>query len=512
MWRLIRSLNSNEKLFFKRNFSAIPSPSRRVYLQLFDAIAAQKKYDEAVIIKKLSPALNKKNIASQKNYLLRQLCDSLLMYENRFQPGADIYKQIQLIRLYRKKGMLNEAHILWKKAVVQARSSESFALLNLLKTEFEKMIMFSSSHLKYDELHSIFKSNLITYTTYAEMITLRDIYTETLLLKRKAHYDMDEALKTRISTLLQQVDNCTPPEQNRSFWYGHYYRMSRATLLYLQNDINNSLGLLQELFTEWKKNTRFIATHGEYFVELLYMINYAGILQGSFNYVSAVFNDPVHELVKEPVQRANFEAIKHLALNKIYNKTARYNEVNRLLPNMKKKYTEWESLLNADMNRTVSLSLGIGYLVMEQFDDALYFLKRGITMFRDGVRDEQDATARLLLLLVSYSMNNSRLFDAEYRSAYAFFYKRKRKHIFEKELVQCLHRTFYMKDNKMKVAELKKTLAVFENNKTDVVQQMAFRIFNFPGWLMSRIQRISYRQFAEKMLKMKKGEYTAAAV
>lgn len=512
MWRFIRALNSNEKLFFKRNFSVIPSPSNRLYLQLFDAIAAQKKYDETVIIKKLSPGLSKKNIASQKNYLQQQLCDSLLMYENRLQAGADIYKQIQLIRLYRKKGMLNEAHAIWKKAVVQARSSESFALLNLLKTEFEKMIMFSSSHLKYDELHSIFKSNLITYTTYAEMITLRDIYTESLLLKRKAHYDMDEALKTRINTLLRQVDSCTPPEQNRSFWYGHYYRMSRATLLYLLNDISNSLGLLQELFTEWKKNTRFIATHGEYFIELLYMINYAGILNGSFSYVSNVFKDPVTELVKEPIQRANVEAIKYLALNKIYNKTARYNEVNRLLVLMKKQYKEWEPLLNADMNRTVSLSLGIGCLVLEQFDDALYFIKRGITLFRDGARDEHDATARLLLLLVCYNMTNSRLFDAEYRSAYAFFYKRKRKHVFEKELVQCLHRTFYMKDNKKKIAAFKSTLAVFENNREDVVQQMAFSIFNYPGWLMSRIQRTSYRQFTEKMVKTKKGENVAAVV
>jgi hypothetical protein len=288
--------------------------------------------------------------------------------------------------------------------------------------------------------------------------------------------------------------------------------VSRATLLYLLNDISNSLSLLQQLFAVWKKNTKFISTHGEYFVELLYMINYAGVLNGSYDYVINVFSNPVTKLVKEPLQKANLEAIKYLALNKIYNKTARYNEVSRLVANMKKEYKDWEPLLNADLNRTVNLSLGIGCLVLEQYDDALFFIKRGITLFRDGVRDEHDSTARLLLLVVSYCMNNSKLFDAEYRAAYAFFYKRKRKHVFEKELLQCLHHTFYMKDNKKKIEAFKETLAVFEKNREDVVQQMAFSIFNYPGWLMSRIQRISYRQFTEKMVKSNKGESIAAIV
>ncbi len=413
----------------------------------------------------------------------------------------DIYRQIQLLRLYRKKGLLDEAQVIWEKAVKQARASESFALLNLLKTEFEKMILFSSLHTSYDELHSLFRNNLITYTEYAEMITLRDIYTETLLLKRKAHYDIDDDLKNRIVHLQGRISSCTPYTKSRSFWYGHYYRMSIATLFYLQGRIGHSLELLQETFDEWKKNSRFLVTHGEYYIELLYMINYAGILHGSYTYVKAAFHDPVNERIREPVQRANFEAIKYMALNKIYNKTARYNDVGKLVVHMKDQYMKWEPVLNADLNRTVNLSLGISCFVLEQYDDALYFIKRGITWFREGARDEHSAQAHLLLLMISFSINNSRLFDSEYRSAYSYFYKRKMKHPFETALVQCLHRSFYLKDHTQKTAEFKKTLALFEKNKEDVVQQMAFSIFNYPGWLQSRIQRISYRQFVERSVR-----------
>jgi|GEM_PF-490682 len=503
LWRLIQTLSSSEKLFFKRNFSSGQPATQRLYLKLFDAIAAQKKYNEAAIIEKFSPGLTKKNMAFQKHYLHRQLCDALLLYESQHNSGHDIYRQVQLVRLYRRKGLPDEAHHIWKKAVIHARQSESFALLNMLKTEFEKMVLYSSPHTKYDELHSVFSNNLIPYDEYAEMITLRDIYTETLLLKRKAHYDIDDELKKKITRLLRRVNNCTPHTRSRSFWYGHYYRMNKATLLYLLGNISGSLQLLQDVLSDWRKNSSFISTHGEYYTELMYMINYAGILHGSYKYVADAFSDPLNDLIGEPVQRANFEAIKYLALNKIYNKTARYAEVKKLVSFMKSQYHTWEPMLNADLNRTANLSLAIASFALEQFGDALFFAKRGITYFKDGVREEHEAAAQILLLLTTYCLNNARLFDAQYRATYNYFYKRKKKHPFETALVQCLHRTFYMTDGKQKIVVYQKALDVFELHKDDVVQQMAFSIFNYPAWLMSKVQRISYRQYVE--MKVKEG-------
>lgn len=499
-------MSSAEKLFFKRNFSVTPPGKEKIHLRLFDAMAAQKKYDEEALLRRCSPGLTTQNLSYQKHYLQKQICEALLQYENLRQPGQDIYKQIQLVRMYRKKGLLREAGETWKKAVTMARSSESFALLNLLKTEFEKMVLFSSLDTRYDQLHSLFEDKLISYEVYAEMITLRDIYTETLLLKRKAHYDLDPVLRERVRTLLDKVNGCTPFTESPSFWYGHYYRMSQAVLLYLQSEHSRSLQILKEVLDDWKKNSRFLSTHGEFYIELLYMVNYAGILQGEYGYVEKSFNDPVNDRLTEPVQKANFEAIRFLALNKILNKTARYAEVKKLVSKMKGQYPSWEPLLNADLNRTVQFSLGIGSFVLEQYDDALYFTKRALTGFREGVRDEHTPLAHILLLLISYCMDNSRLFDATYRSTYAYFYKRKKKQPFETALVQCLHRSFYLEDSRKKVAEYTRALQVFEENKENVIQQMSVNIFNYPGWLMSRVQRIPYRTFVERKVKAERSD------
>ena len=55
-----------------------------------------------------------------------------------------------------------------------------------------------------------------------------------------------------------------------------------------------------------------------------------------------------------------------------------------------------------------------------------------------------------------------------------------------------------MTDTKQKIKEYQKALEVFDANKDDVVQKMTFSIFNYSGWLISKVQRISYRQFVEK--------------
>ncbi len=501
MWQLIHSLSTSEKTYFKRNFISTGVSEQKKYVRLFDAIASQKNYNEASILKKFHPSLTKKNIAFQKHYLQQLVCRAVISYDSRTNISQEIYDQILLIRIYRKKGLLDEAHTIWKKAVKKARQTESFALLNLLKTEFEKMILFSSVHTKYDELHSLFKSNTISYLEYADLITLRDTYAETILLKRKAHFDIDAPLKEKIITLLNQVEQYNKAVDSASFWFRHYYYINKATLLYLLNEIPKALQLIRQLLDYWKKKPAFISSNGEYYVELMYMVNYTGILNGDYDYVTDTFNDPCNDLITEPVQRANFEAIKYLALNKIYNKTARYSEVEKLMGFMKAKYQQWEPLLNADMNRTVNLSLGIASFALEQYNDALYFTKRAITYFKDGTREEQLSVAQVLLLLITYCLNNSKLFDAQYRTTYTYFYKRKKKHPFETALVHCLHRCFYITDSKSKVQEYQKALQVFEENKNDVVQQMTFSIFNYPGWLQSRAQRISYRHYVERTVK-----------
>jgi hypothetical protein len=498
LWQLIQSMNRNEKLFFKRKGTDVTGLKNPLYIKLFDAMAGQKIYDEVAILKKLAPKINKKNIAFQKHYLHNQLNNCLIEYSNRNNIEQEIYRNIQLIRINRKKGLLNEALALWKKTMNKARGVELFSMIQLLKKEFEKLILFSSVQVKYDDLYTLFRSNIMSYDEYAEMITLRDLYTEILMLKRKAHFDFDDELKNGIGLLQEKIEKRKSGLKSQSFWYRHYSRMCQATLQYLLYDSDSSLALLQEGVKDWWENKNFMETDSEHYIELLYMVNYTGVRQGSYAYVEFVFNHTINDQLIDEVQKANFEAVKYLALNKVYHKTARYGEVAKLVKNMKEKYTNWEPLLNAELNRTVCFSVGISCFVLDNFTESLQFIRRGVTYFKDGTREEQFIFANLFLLLIQYNINKTKLFDAQYKSTYAYFYRKGKTNSFEKTLMHCFHDTFYLTSFKEKNQLFQKAVDELDLNRDSEVQNQTLSIFNFHGWFLSQIQRIPYKEYVQK--------------
>jgi tetratricopeptide (TPR) repeat protein len=423
------------------------------------------------------------------------------MYYSRNNVYQEIYKQVQLIRVYRKKGLLEEAHNTWKKALKKARLTESFALLSLLKTEFEKMVLISSADISYDELHRLYLQNIMTYADYADMVALRDMYAEIVLLKRKSHFDIDHSVHERTIALLQTINSYEKAAGSGSFWFRHYYYMSKATLLYLLNDPAAAAELLKKVHVLWQKNKKFILINGEHYLELLYMISYTGVSSGQYDFVTTVFEDEANNHIEDMVQRANFEAIRFVSYNRVYNKTAKYDQAKKLLAKIKPEYPGWAPLLNTDMNKTVTLSLGIGSFVLEQYDDALFFTKKAIDYFKEGTREEHTVISQVLLLLTVYCMDSPRLFGAQYKNAYNFFHRRQTKSPCETALIQCLNRTFYMTDRKAKLNEYRKVLAITNQYSADPVQKNIFSIFNYPGWLQSRIMRITYRQFVEQKVK-----------
>lgn len=494
-------MTTAEKLYFKRNLSNTGDKGQAIYKKLFDALARQKRYDEEALLLKFGTAINRKNLSFTKHYLQKQISHALVQHDSKDSASQKLFSQIQLIRIYRQKGMTEEAHALWKRSVKDGRENEAFGLLGLLKNEFEKILLFSNLQTRYDDMHHIFQKRLISYEEYSILMTLRDMYSETLLLKRSAHFDFDEGMKKRITEMLSFINEIGEVRYGNSFWFRHYYRMNKGSLLYLLNHTAEALVIFLECWKDWKKNSQFLSEEGEFYIELLYMINYAGIIQHEYVKVEEIFNDKLNNLIVEQSQRANFEVVKFLALNKIFNKTAHYKKVEKLMETMKDGISKWEPVLNDDLNLTIHVSLGIGCFVLDQYSESLTHLKKAAQLCRVGTRKDLAATTHILLLLVTYSMNNSKLFDAQYRATYAWFYKHKNKHIFESTLVQCLHRSFYMPAMKEKLGEYKTALEILAAHRDDDVQQQTFNIFNFEGWLISRIQRISYRQYVERKVR-----------
>lgn len=502
LWHFIKHLSSGEKLFLRRNYIGLSTIKDPLYILLFDAIDKQPVYNETDILKKLAPEINPQNIAFQKHYLYQQICNALVQYESRKNEDAAIFNQIQLIQIFRRKGMLDEAKNLWRKTMMRARQSEAQALIIMLRNEFERMLLWSDGKAGYDELNTLFKDNIVTYNEYAEVIVMRDIYAEVLMLKRNAHFDWaDTSIPYRIEALLLLLPTLKKNLGDYFFWYRHYYRLCKATLLYLSNkNLQEAYQYVLDIIADWKQHGDYLKTDSEKFMDVLSMLNYLGTPLNMFKAVETAFNDPFNDKITDPILQAEFEALKYLTLNKLYHKMARYKEVADLIVYFKSRHDKWENKLNIETNRDMYISCSISCFVLENYDDALFFIKRGLLYFKDNTRIERVSLAQLFLLLIVYNMNNIKLFEAQYRSTYNYFYKKKNKHPFEKIIIQCLHGTFYLRNFAEKAKEYNKALTLLEQHKDNEVQKKVFSMFNFPRWLTSRVERVSYQQLVRMIV------------
>ena len=106
--------------------------------------------------------------------------------------------------------------------------------------------------------------------------------------------------------------------------------------------------------------------------------------------------------------------------------------------------------------------------------------------------------ANLFLLLIQYNINNTKLFDAQYKSTYAYFYRKGKNNSFEKTLMHCFHDTFYLTSYKEKSILFQKAIKELDSNLDSDVQKQTLNIFNFHGWLLSQVPRISYKDYVQK--------------
>jgi hypothetical protein len=95
-------------------------------------------------------------------------------------------------------------------------------------------------------------------------------------------------------------------------------------------------------------------------------------------------------------------------------------------------------------------------------------------------------------------MANPKLFEAQYKSTYAYLYKKKKLDQFEKILIHCFYDSFYLQSQKEKKADFEKAVQQHENNSARDMQASILNIFNFKGWLQSQAQRISYKEFVKR--------------
>lgn len=500
IWQLIQSLTQQEKLFFRRDFSRSTGNGQEpLYLQLFDLLNKQQEYDEVKLIQQLSPALNAKNISYTKNYLTEQLFKALLVLHAAKDIDAGLYQQLSLVRILRNKNLHKMALKIWQSSLKQARRYENYAMIQLLKEEYRKLQLYYNPKATQQDLLNDYDEAIISVEEYAKLLQMQELHFQALLLRRKAHFRQTKEDQGTIKNILQQ-SILDAPIVNRSFLYKHYYHMTKATLHYLQHNAESYVHAYVNIHN-WQAEPDRIGYDPENYIEVLYVFYYTAVLAKDYQHVIDVMEHPANKRINGASHIAYFEAIKHLALNRIYNKLADYYKVEALVKGMKKMMPQWEQYVNEDIQRTLNLSLGIACFVLRDYDDAYHYIKNALLLFDNNSRTEHYSFAHLFLLVICFEKKDNYLFELQYKSTYSYFYRHETPLPFEKAIIHALNKAYHtgnFKGLQQQFNQLSDTLKLTGN---DPVQQQVFTIFNFPVWIESKLNRVPYKEWVVRKVK-----------
>ena len=493
LFQLIQSLNKQERIFYRRNFQNNTIENQPpLYLQLFDTIAKQQEYDESAILNSLKPNVNKANISYLKNYLYEDLCNALIELTSRKDKRANFYKEILLIRVLRGKNLFQQAKKIAEKLLLVHYDSNHLIIYQELLYEYRLLLWYETPNISYKNLENSLELFNQLIDSFSKEAKIQHLYFEALLLKRKTHFKQNENDKEQIALLEKQLKSFTLSADD-SFFYHHYYYTTHAILCYIQHDSKANV-YTYTCIQMWLKHEEYLQSDTEKYIELMYAYIYTAIMAGAYQQLITTLNHPAHDAINNSTKYNTFETIKYLGLNRAYNKLGNYDKVATLLTNIKQRENECKNCVWTEMNVTLYLSIGISCFVLEQHDDAFYYIKNASHQFDNQTRKEHLSFAFLFLLVICIEKKDYALFEIQYNSTYSFFYRKEAPLPFEKAIMQALRKVALLINEEEKILLYENLYHSLLKTKDNTIQQDVFSIFNFPLWIKSKIDKILYRK------------------
>jgi len=213
----------------------------------------------------------------------------------------------------------------------------------------------------------------------------------------------------------------------------------------------------------------------------------------------------VKAYLKNEVHRKHFEVINFNTELKVYLKTARFDEMKKLVDDKSAVIFSYSTRILPPADRlSILSSVCIAYFVLQQWEDAETLLLLIKELNRKINREDILYFSLLFYLAILYEQKEWYRLDSALDAAYHLLYDRRKLRPFERELMLFLGHlaTKRSKSNPNKL--IKYFLKRLDEYKDDPDKNLYFLYFNYYGWLESKIMNLRYMDYIS--LKLKQAE------
>ncbi len=477
LFDLIHSLKKEEKRHFKVYSKKYAKTSD--YLQLFDAIANLKHYDEARLREQLSGVQSLNRLSVGKDYLYTLILRSLRDTEP-VTPEIKVLKLIEDISILLDRRLFSAAKKRIRKATELARMHDLTGALFTLG-ELEALLPDSRRDQLFEDQRLLLKQSNQIYELgiFAELLR---VFSEEKGLRRTE----EDALE-----LSQILSGCPykNPEELLTFSAKLRYHLGWYKYYKIVGDADKAIRSLRSLINLYDEHPEHIRTQQLAYVTILINLCLRELRAGNLTtipeYLGRVRTLGANGQIKPYCELLLFGFALHEALaSQDWN---RMDELHESLPDLLTRNTAEVNSFGKDIRIDYYLLFAKAYFLRKRFDATLAEINQILQLPSLSAYPYQENNVRVLLLVTHYELGNLSYLPYLIRSTYRGLLRRERLFEFEACILHYLGSLVRIKKQKEIIPSFQQLLSEIKLLSAHPIEgEFPWRGF-YIDWLEKRI-------------------------
>lgn len=506
LFKLIRSLNTQEKVYFKKDIAN--KGGSKAYVKVFDVIDKMKIYDEVKLKNKLKSAVNCNNFKTLKSRTYESILFSLQQYHSDSSITTILSGKIQQSELLIQKKLYTAALRLINKSLETAIKYEQFLpALQLVRLKLET-IKFTEN---IDDFNTYFKkwfpAEMEFINKYKNQVEYCQLLYKLYPIIKVNQEEGISFVKTGINKILRHrlMKSIMLASSHNSKKYFYQIKMvgSRAA-----GDWNNS-------YKERKNMVQLIETYNsnhpkkshDYLPAIhnllgsLHHVNKSDEYELYYN-KAKIYYSSLSSKELSPGIYQYYLSIEISYLGQLL-RTGNYNKATDVIIAIEKE-NNIKSLINVEHTIIFSCYAFEVYFMTGNYRLATKYLNQIRKFEYSRINLDVIYAFQLLYLIVYYETGNIDMWPSLARSVKRFLLKRGKLFEYEKLLINLFEKKLPKAKSKIETTELLKLsleqLKKIFRNKTEV---KALYYFDYISWLESKITNRSFEKILREKLTKK---------
>jgi len=502
--QLIHSLTPAEKRHFKLFASRHTEDNK--YVQLFDAIVLQKKYDEKFILEKFRKELFVKKFSIAKTRLYHSILRSLDIFNSSSSLDAELKRELHFAEILYKKSLYDQcAKVLTSAKKYASKYERNSLLLEIYQWEKKLIEKDNYSGKTQQDINRFLEEDKLIAERIKNFSDYWNIKSRLFMILNKSG---KARTKEELQNFKQIIDNTLLKAESEAlsvetkYLYHHIY----SAYFFGTGDYNKCCEHLQKNIELIENNKHIFEEEPNIYFSVLTNLIYISSQLKKYNEAFSCLKKlrlvpREFDISKnEDLQIKLFSSSFSIEIT-LYNTLGDFEKAMELIPHIEEGLEKFSGKINKLREAYFYSSMGVACFGAEKYSTALRWVNK-ILNDRE-IEEHQDihCFAKIFSLIIQIELKQKDMLPHTFKSTHRYLSKRKRVYKFESVMLRFVEQLMKGKTTTSEKNNYGKLFSELEPLENDAFEQPVFEFFDFTSWAKSKAENWYFRQIVEEKAK-----------